>query len=315
MREDRVIIANNEWWDLALKLSEVLGWRPVKANISYFPDREISLCLDWPSEIENQYGALLIHSISQPVNERLVELFFMLDTAKNRGVNNFLLLIPYLGYARQDRPISPGDSVGARAIANLLQGSGIKKIAVLDIHSPKIEEFFGDKLENIDPTKFFTQALVSSAEVEIADKDLLVVAPDQGSKERAGRLSRELRSDMVVISKERGEKSQCKAIAISNEGIVKGKKCRLVDDIVDSGATLCAATDLLLELGAASVKAIITHPILSGRGLETIERSRIEQIIVTNSPGMIKGSLPKKFTVLDINPLLYEEAIKLSYYL
>lgn len=284
------IIAGNSSKKLAHGLSEYLGMEYLDAQIERFADQELRVQL---AKHMHKDDAIIVQSTCKPANEHLMELLLLVDAAKRAGAREVTALIPYFGYSRQDRASYEWGPVSARLVATLLEASGVDHIITLDLHSHETEGFFKIGVQNIDPIPLFAAAVKKSA-------NLVVVSPDVGGFMRAKRLAESLDADLATINKSRSKHNQCQMDSIIGE--VTGRDCLIVDDIADTGETICKAAALLKDNGALKVDAIVTHPVLSGDAVHKLDNAPLGQIITTNS--IEQGALPAKFTVVDIIPVI-----------
>lgn len=284
------IISGTSSKELAIQLSKNLSIPLVEAFVNHFEDKELQIQLTGAVHGEN---VLIVQSTSKPVNDRLMELLLLADTAKRLGARRVRALVPYLGYSRQDQPSCNFGPISAQLAATLIEASGIDSLITFSLHSQRTEKFFKIDLKNIEPTTLFAELLNNFV-------NPIIVSPDKGGKDRAYKLSHSLGVNLVIMDKVRKSHNIYQIDEIIEE--VVGKHCVLVDDIVDTGQTLCKAAELLIQHGALSVEAMVTHAVLSRKAIDSIEKSPLKKITVTNS---IKHAyLPNKFRVIDITPLL-----------
>jgi len=281
---------------LANEIIRLYGTEPGKMKFHQFSDGEIQ------TEIcESVRGAFtfLIQSTFAPA-ENLLELLLMIDTAKRASADYITAVIPYFGYARQDRKDKARVPISAKMIANLLQAAGAHRVMTLDFHADQIQGFFDIPVDHLKGNAIFIPFL--------KNKDLSRVkfaSPDVGGVKRARQYAKYFGNDLVICDKRRERANEVAEIIII--GDVKDAEVILVDDIVDTAGTLCKAADALMEKGAASVKAICTHPVLSGSAYENIENSRLDELIVTDTIPLKQKS--SKISVLTVAPL-FAQAIR-----
>ena len=284
------IIAGSSSKKLAQQLSASLIIAQVEAFIERFEDEELRVQL---ADSIHEEDVIIVQSTSKPANDHLMELLLLVDAAKRSGARRVIALVPYFGYSRQDRPSYAFGPISARLVATLIEAAGVDHLITLDLHSQQAEGFFQIGVQNIETLTLFADLLKSQP-------NLMVVSPDIGGMIRARKLSSLLGVDLAVINKIRTTHNTCQMGEII--GNVAGKNCVLVDDIVDTGGTLCKAAALLMQHGALSVEAIATHAVLSGQAVANIEASVIKKIIVTGT--IEQTQLPAKFAVADISVLL-----------
>lgn len=276
--------------ELANIISQKFGIQLGKVNFSKYSDGEFQ-----PSFEESVRGArIFIIGSTQPSSENLMEMLLMLDAAKRASARHITAVIPYFGWARQDRKDKPRVPIGAKLIAKLIETAGATRIITMDLHADQIQGFFEKPVDHLFASTIFLPYIKT-----LNLSDLTIASPDMGGSKRAYAYSKFLNSDVVICYKQRE-----KANIISHMeliGDVKGKNVILVDDMVDTAGTLTKAADLMKERGAISVRAICTHALLSGDAYEKIEQSNLEELIVTDSiPARISHN---KVKVLSCAPL------------
>jgi ribose-phosphate pyrophosphokinase len=278
------IVSGSSCEELAQKISDYLGLDHIRARIKRFCDLEI--VVEIPQNLKGE-DVVIVHSTSAPAHERLVELLLMIDVVKNAGCNTVILLIPYFGYARQDKRSSLQSSFGLKVMARLLSSSGADWVLTVDPHSEKMRRFFDIKFHSIDVAQLFAQ------HIKRAD---VIVAPDKGAIKRAEKLAFFLNADLAVIEKKRTD-SQVLEMHMA-QGDVFGKDCVVFDDIADSGQTLRHVYDLLKTRGAKTIQAAFTHPVLSNKAAKVLLQSSFGKVFTTNT--IEKEFNSSLFCVLDI---------------
>ena len=243
----------------------------------------------------------LVQGSSKPVSENLMELLIMIDAAKRSSAERITAVMPYFGYARQDRKAASREPITAKLAADLLTKAGANRVITMDLHSDQIQGFFGIPLDNL------TARLKLMRHVkEKGLPDLVVVAPDAGSAKSSTKVSKDLNAELAIVNKARPEAGLAEAMNVIGE--VKGKNCVMFDDMIDTAGTICAAADALKKEGCKSVSVCATHGLFSGPALERIEKSGIDFVVVTDSiPG--NGKRGEKIKVLPVADL-FGEAIK-----
>ncbi len=279
--------------ELSNLIAEKFGSEMGKVNFSRYSDGEFQ-----PSFEESVRGTrVFIIGSTHPTSENLMEMLLMLDAAKRASARHITAVLPYFGWARQDRKDKPRVPIGAKLIAKLLETAGATRIITMDLHADQIQGFFEKPVDHLFASSIFIPYIKSSGL-----DNLTIASPDMGGSKRAYAYSKFLGSDVVICYKQRE-----KANVISHMeliGDVKGKNVILVDDMVDTAGTLTKAADLMMERGAISVRAICTHALLSGNAYEKIESSKLEELIVTDSiPPRISHP---KVKVLSCAPLFAE---------
>ncbi len=265
---------------LSEKIAEAFGKPLGDLSISKFSDGEFQ-----PNFNESVRGCdiFLIQS-TFPSSDNLVELLLMIDAAKRASAHYITAVIPYYGMARQDRKDKPRVSIGSRVVADLLTTVGASRVITMDLHAPQIQGFFQIPVDHLDPSVIFIPYIKS---LKIG-ADLIIASPDMGSSARARTYAKALSCDMVVVDKERRRANEIASMTLI--GDVKGRHVVMVDDIIDTGNTLAKAAALLLEKGALSVRAMCTHPVLSGKAYETIENSVLTELVVCDTLPLRKES-------------------------
>ena len=279
--------------ELSNLIAEKFGSEMGKVNFSRYSDGEFQ-----PSFEESVRGTrVFIIGSTHPTSENLMEMLLMLDAAKRASARHITAVLPYFGWARQDRKDKPRVPIGAKLIAKLLETAGATRIITMDLHADQIQGFFEKPVDHLFSSSIFIPYIKS-----LGLDNLTIASPDMGGSKRAYAYSKFLGSDVVICYKQRE-----KANVISHMeliGDVKGKNVILVDDMVDTAGTLTKAADLMMERGAISVRAICTHALLSGNAYEKIESSKLEELIVTDSiPPRISHP---KVKVLSCAPLFAE---------
>lgn len=235
----------------------------------------------------------LIQSTNPPA-ENLVELLLMMDAARRSSAASITVVIPYFGYARQDRKDRPRVSIGSKLIANILTTAGANRVVTMDLHAGQIQGFFDIPLDNLEATSVFIPYLQ-----DLNLENLVVASPDMGGVARARTYAKHLKADLVLVDKHRERANQVASMQLI--GDVKGKNVVIVDDIIDTGGSLAKATQYILDQGALSVRACITHPVLSGKAYETVHNSNLTELVVSNTIPLRQES--PKIKVLSIAPL------------
>jgi ribose-phosphate pyrophosphokinase len=250
----------------------------------------------------------VLQSTCAPTNDNLMELMIMVDALKRASAATITAVIPYFGYARQDRrPRSARVAISARLVANMLQSvAGVGRVVTMDLHADQIQGFFDIPVDNI----YASPALISDLKGK-NNSDLLVVSPDIGGVVRARALAKQLGCDLAIIDKRRPKANVSEVMHVIGE--VEGRHCVIMDDMIDTGGTLCKAAEVLKERGAKSVMAYCTHPVLSGPANERILASHLDEIVVTDTIPLSPASQSNpKIRVVSIAPLLGETLQRIS---
>ncbi len=259
---------------LAQAICEHMGLPLGDMYIQRFSDGEIFMQV---KETIRGLDAFFIQSTSAPANDNLMEVLIFIDAAKRASAHNICAVIPYFGYARQDRKSAGRTPISAKLVADLLTKAGVTRVLTLDLHAAQIQGFFDIPVDNIFAAPLFAKDAARNYDLE----DVMVVSPDVGGVVRARALANRLHVDMAIVDKRRPAPNVAKVMNII--GDVEGKHCILVDDIVDTAGTLCNAVDALLEQGAAKVSAYATHGVLSGPAAERLAASQLHELVITDS--------------------------------
>ena len=286
---------------LSKNIAKYLKSKLVNSSIRKFADGEIYIEIN-----ENIRGnsIFIIQSISSPANDNLMELLLCIDALKRSSAKNITAVIPYFGYARQDRKVVPRTSISAKLVSNLITQAGADRVVTVDLHAGQIQGFFDIPVDNLFATPIFARHIKK----KIKSKNIICVAPDVGGTERARALGKILNVGLAIVDKRRPKPGQSQVMNII--GDVKGKTCILVDDIIDSGGTIVNAAKALKNRGAKDVFVYITHGVLSGDAVKKIKNSKIKKLIITDTidnAQKIKNN--NKIEVLSIASLM-SEAIK-----
>ena len=292
------LITGNSNQLLVDAISGYLSLTPVKADVRRFSDDEIFVEVHENVRGEDMF---LIQSTSAPANDNLMELLIMIDALRRASARRITAVIPYFGYARQDRKVGPRTPISAKLVANLITEAGANRVLTVDLHAGQIQGFFDIPTDNL----FAQPVIVKDILDHLGDKAPMVVSPDVGGVVRARSLARRLNTDLAIVDKRRERAGVSEVMNII--GDVEGRVCILIDDIVDSGGTLSNAADALLNNGATEVYAYCTHGVLSGKAVERIQNSRLKSMVVTDSiaPTPAQAACPNIRTIT-IAPLLGE---------
>ena len=292
------ILTGNSNKSLSQKISKHLKTKLVHSSIRKFSDGEIYIEIN-----ENIRGnsIFLIQSTSAPANDNLMELLLCVDALKRSSAKNITAVIPYFGYARQDRKVVPRTSISAKLVSNLITNAGAHRIVTVDLHSGQIQGFFDMPVDNLFTTPIFTRYIKKN----IKSKNFICVSPDAGGIERTRGLAKKINADLAIIDKRRPQAGKSQVMNIIGE--VKNKDCIIVDDIIDSGGTIVNAAEALVKKGAKDVYVFVTHAVLSGEAVHKIERSQIEKLITTDTiDNSKKIAKSKKIEIISISPMISE---------
>ncbi|MFC3229624.1 ribose-phosphate pyrophosphokinase [Marinibaculum pumilum] len=268
------ILAGNSNRPLAEAISAYLGVPLTKASVRRFSDMEVFVEVQ-----ENVRGedVFIIQSTSYPANDNLMELLVCMDALRRSSARRITAVIPYFGYARQDRKPGPRTPISAKLVANLVTVAGANRVLTLDLHAGQIQGFFDIPTDNL----FAAPVIVRDIKERLDRDSLMIVSPDVGGVVRARAIARRLDADLAIVDKRRERAGVSEVMNII--GDVEGRHCILVDDIVDSAGTLCNAANALMEKGARSVSAYVTHGVLSGGAVSRVASSALEELVTTDS--------------------------------
>ena len=295
------ILAGTSNLKLCKDIARNLKLKLVNTNIKRFPDNEIYVEIN-----ENIRGnsIFVVQSTSNPVNDNLMELLICIDALRRSSAKNITAVIPYFGYARQDRKVVPRTAISAKLVSNLITDAGANRILSVDLHAGQIQGFFDIPVDNLFATPIFARHIKKN----IKTNNLICVAPDVGGVERARALSRRINVGIAIIDKRRPTPSKSEVMNIV--GNVKHKICVIVDDIIDSGGTIVNAAKALKDKGAKEIYVYITHAVLSGSAVDKIKESQIKKLIITDTiDNSKKIKISKKIEVISFAPMI-SEAIK-----
>src|SRR5450432_1057993 len=298
------ILTCNSNRPLAEAISTYLNLPLTKASVRRFSDMEIFVEIQ-----ENVRGedVFVIQSTSYPVNDNLMELLITLDALKRSSARRITAVIPYYGYARQDRRSSGRTPISAKLVANMITTAGADRVLTVDLHAGQIQGFFDIPTDNL----FSAPTMVRDIKSREAVEDVMVVSPDVGGVVRARALAKRLDAPLAIVDKRRERAGESEVMNII--GDVRGHKCVLLDDIVDSGGTLCNAAEALLEAGALSVSAYITHGVLSGGAVARISASKLTELVLTDTIAPTEAvRVARNIRVISIAPLIGEAIARIA---
>ena len=251
----------------------------VPATISTFADGETNV--EFQENVRGE-DVFIVQSTSTPVNDSLMELLIMIDSARRSSASRITAVIPYFGYARQDRKSASRTPITAKLVANLLTTAGADRILTMDLHAGQIQGFFDIPVDDLTSRKVFAKDIKYKVNTE---EPTVFVSPDAGGAVRARKFADMFHGDIAIVDKRRPEAGKSEVMALIGE--VKGKHAILVDDIIDSGGTLCSAAKAIMDAGALSVRAYITHGVLSGEACQKVEKSVLEELVITDNKGSL----------------------------
>ncbi|MDR4890115.1 ribose-phosphate diphosphokinase [Fredinandcohnia sp. QZ13] len=280
--------------ELAEEMASLLGCELGKCSVSRFSDGEIHINIDESVRGSEVY---LIQSTSQPANEHVMELLIMIDALKRASAKNINVVIPYYGYARQDRKARSREPITAKLVANLLETAGATRVLTMDLHAPQIQGFFDIPVDQLLGVPLLAQYFTDKGL-----EDVVVVAPDQGGVVRARKLASQLNVPIAFIDKRRPKPNVAQIMNIV--GNIEGKNAIIIDDLIDTAGTITIAAKALKEMGAKGVYACCTHPVLSGPAIERIQSSPIQELVVTNTIQLPEEKKIDKITTISVAQLL-----------
>ena len=289
------ILSGNSNKFLAKKISENLNLPLVKAEITRFADNEVYVEIK-----ENVRGEdiFIIQSTSCPANDNIMELLIAIDALKRASAKRITAVIPYFGYARQDRKSLPRTPISAKLIADIITKAGADRVLTMDLHATQIQGFFDIPVDNLFAAPIFANDIKKN----FKDRNPMIISPDVGGLIRARAIAKKIDAELGIVDKRRPKAGISEVMNII--GDVKGKDCIIIDDIVDSGGTLCNAGDALIKAGANSVFAYINHGILSGKAIEKVKNSSFETLVITDSIDQHENTnLTNKIKILSIADL------------
>lgn len=300
-RKELCIVTGNSNFELAKEIANYLKLPLGDLIVSKFSDGESRVIIH---ESMRGKDVFVIQSICQPVNDNLVELLIMIDALKRASARIIAVVIPYYGYARQDKKVQPREPITAKLIANLLTTAGAQRILAMDLHAASIQGFFDIPVDHLTSIPTICHYFKSN---RIGGKDTVIVSPDVGGVVRARTLAEKLNSSLAIISKRRRQVNEAEVMEII--GSVKGLKAVMVDDIVDTAGTLVKGADALINIGAREVTAFCTHAVLSGDAVEKVENSGLNSLIVTDTIPLTNEKTTDKIKVVSVAKV-FGEAIK-----
>jgi len=286
---------------LASEIAKVIGVELGKCSVTRFSDGEIQINIE---ESIRGCDVYVIQSTSSPVNENIMELLIMIDALKRASAKTINIVMPYYGYARQDRKARAREPITAKLVATLLETAGATRVICLDLHAPQIQGFFDIPTDHL----MGVPILAEYFKTREFGGDIVIVSPDHGGVTRARKLAERLKAPIAIIDKRRPRPNVAEVMNIV--GNIEGKIAILIDDIIDTAGTITLAANALVENGAAEVYACCTHPVLSGPAIERIQNSKIKELVITNSISLPEEKNIDKIIHLSVAPLLGEAIIR-----
>jgi len=279
---------------LAREIADFLGVQVGRARLERFPDTEVSFQID-----ENIRGTdvFVVQPTCRPVDQHLVELCIMIDAFRRSSASRITAVVPYYGYARQDRKDKPRVPISAKLVANLLSAAGTNRVLTMDLHKAQIQGFFDIPVDHL-----FAAPVIIEYLGKLGAKDMTIVSPDAGGAERARAYAKRLNAELAIVDKRRTDSGAAEVMNVI--GDVQGQTCIIQDDIIDTAGTIVKSAQALIDAGAKCVVAAAVHGVLSGTAIERLEKSPIEKVIITNTIPQSDTTLSKKFVVLSVARLL-----------
>ncbi|MCH2678369.1 MAG: ribose-phosphate pyrophosphokinase [Alphaproteobacteria bacterium] len=298
------IISGNSNPILANQISKELKVKTIDVTVTRFSDQEVFVEIN-----ENIRGKniFVIQSTSMPANDHIMELLITIDALKRASANTVTAVIPYFGYARQDRKVGPRTPISAKLVADILTTAGIDRLLTIDLHAGQIQGFFDIPVDNLYAAPVITKDILKNYK----DKDLVVISPDVGGVVRARGIAKRINGDLAIVDKRRDKANESEVMNII--GDINNRDCIIVDDIVDTAGTLCNAAEALINEGANSVSAYITHGVLSGPAIERLQNSKLKELVITDSIAPTKLILDaSNIRIINLAPLIAEAIRRIS---
>ena len=304
--KDIKVFCGNANQPLAAEICQMMGTKLGESEVKSFADGEVSVSL---YETVRGSDVFVVQSTCNPVNQNLMELLIMIDALKRASAGRITAVIPYYGYARQDRKAKARDPITAKLVANMLTAAGADRVLTMDLHASQIQGFFDIPVDNLAGNPIFVDYYAKKFGTEC--EDIVVVSPDVGSVARARAFAQKLHMNLAIVDKRRQKANQCEVMNVI--GDVRGKDCILFDDMVDTGGSLCNAAQALVEVGGAkSVHACASHGVLSGPAIDRINNSVIKELALLDTIPAIDPAKSEKIKYLSVAPM-FAEAIERIY--
>ena len=304
--KDIKIFTGNANPKLAADICKIIGTKLGESEVKSFADGEASVSL---YETVRGSDVFLVQSTCKPVNDNLMELLIMVDACRRASAGRITAVMPYFGYARQDRKAKSRDPISAKLVANMLVAAGVDRVLTMDLHANQIQGFFDIPVDNLFGNPIFVDYYAKK--FGSVCEDMVVVSPDVGSVARARTFAQKLHMNLAIVDKRRQKANQCEVMNVI--GDVAGKDCILFDDMVDTAGSLCNAAKAIVEVGGAkSVYACASHGVLSGPALERLENSSITELALLNTIPETQGAGCSKIKYLSVAPM-FGEAIERIY--
>ena len=287
------VFAGNSNDVLAEEIASLMGKPLGRCTVKKFSDGEVSVSI-WESV--RGCDVFIIQSTCNPVNDNLMELLIMIDAMKRASAGRITAVIPYYGYARQDRKAKARDPITAKLVANMLEAAGADRVLTMDLHAAQIQGYFDIPVDHL-----LGMPIIQNYFIQKEIEDLVIVSPDHGSVPRARKMAEPLNCPIAIVDKRRPEPNKSEIMNII--GDVAGKNCIIIDDMIDTAGTISNAANAIKELGAKSVRAAATHAVLSGPAIERLENSAIEELVLLNTMPISEEKIITKMKILSVGPL------------
>ena len=287
------VFAGNSNDVLAEEIASLMGKPLGMCTVKKFSDGEVSVSI-WESV--RGCDVFIIQSTCNPVNDNLMELLIMIDAMKRASAGRITAVIPYYGYARQDRKAKARDPITAKLVANMLEAAGADRVLTMDLHAAQIQGYFDIPVDHL-----LGMPIIQNYFIQKEIEDLVIVSPDHGSVPRARKMAEPLNCPIAIVDKRRPEPNKSEIMNII--GDVAGKNCIIIDDMIDTAGTISNAANAIKELGAKSVRAAATHAVLSGPAIERLENSAIEELVLLNTMPISEEKIISKMKILSVGPL------------
>ena len=302
MKNNMKIFSCNSNKPLAEEIARRLDIPLANSEVNHFKDGEISVRLN---ESVRGIDVFIVQSTCKPANDNLMELLLMIDAARRASARSITAVIPYYGYARQDRKVEPRVPISAKVVADLLQAVGVDRVLTMDLHADQIQGFFDVPVDNLFATPLIVD-YIKSMKID----DLVIVSPDAGGVDRARFVAKRLDASLAIIDKRRPKANVCKVMNVI--GDVKDKNCIMIDDMIDTGGSISGGAKALKEYGALDVYCIATHPVLSGNAKENLASGGFKEIVFSDTIPLSEEVKTENMIVLPTAPF-FAEAIKRIY--
>ena len=290
--------------ELAEKIAKAMDSELGECSVTHFSDGEIYISIDESIRGDDVY---IVQSTSEPVNDHLMELLIMIDACRRASAATITVVIPYFGYARQDRKAKPREPITAKLVSNMIEKTGADRVVALDLHAAQIQGFFDIPVDHLLGSPLLANYFIENPDYSL--EDVVVVSPDHGGVTRARKLAEFLKAPIAIIDKRRPKANVAEVMNIV--GNVEGKHALIIDDMIDTAGTITAAAKALGEAGAVSVAVCCTHPVLSGPAVERLAKSNISEVVVTDSIYLPEEKRIDKIKQVTVSELIAEAILRI----